>query len=367
MAPDPPAPVTIPTYDVRSLAAAGLCIAALFFDTLGWPMAIVGVVLLRRAVFGARIKWMLAALALVPKIAFLAVRSLGAPAGLSFTIEPTTLATSSSLWAWSVLLAAFGVFVMLRAKPVPPAPGQPPPPPSRQPLLLKSVGFVAIAAGVLLLSGLTDGFHRIDDAGEGRWALKHAARGTVATFKAGEVASIEGREVPRTRGASRYAVRLALADGRSFSVSTPSVAALREVRAFATTANLGAGKVKVTRRGEGTWTNGATGFMLKDFAGAFEHADKDTGERTTMEFWIEGDRLAGKETVVDGKSTYVRALRNISVADTGEMRYDLATRAEAGKPSESTMSFSLNWSSGGDSARLTNDGLQVGARKFARR
>ncbi len=160
---------------MRTLAAAALCVAALFFDAMGWLMAIAGVILLRRAAFSSRTKWTLAALALAPKILFLAVRSLGTPPGLSFTIEPMTLATSSSLWTWSVLLAAFGLFMIVRSRPAPPDPGAPPQPPSRQPLLLKSIGLAAVAAGALLLSGLTDGFHRIDDAGEGRWAIRHAA------------------------------------------------------------------------------------------------------------------------------------------------------------------------------------------------
>jgi hypothetical protein len=48
---DTPVPSGVPPYDLRSLAAAALCVASLFFDTMGWLMAIVGVVLLRRAVF----------------------------------------------------------------------------------------------------------------------------------------------------------------------------------------------------------------------------------------------------------------------------------------------------------------------------
>src|SRR5512136_2468240 len=102
MASDTPAPTRVPTYDLRSLVAASLCVASLFFDALGWLMAGVGVVLLGRAVFPRRVKWLLTALALAPKVLFLGVRAMSAPQGLSFAIEPTTLTTSSSLWTWSV-------------------------------------------------------------------------------------------------------------------------------------------------------------------------------------------------------------------------------------------------------------------------
>jgi hypothetical protein len=362
-----PAPSRVPKYDLRSLAAAALCVASLFFDTMGWLMAIVGVVLLRRAAFPRRVKWMLAALALAPKILFLGVRAMSASPGLSFTIEPTTLATSSSLWTWSVLLAGFGVFVVLRARPVPPVPGAPPPPETRQPLLLKVLGVVAIGAAAVLLLGLADEFHRIDDAGEGRWAIRHAARGTRATFMRDEVASIEANENRRSRGGSTYSVRVRLSDGRSFSVTTGSVSALQELRAFATTADLRPGAARIVRRRDGTWTNGASGFTLKDYVGTYEHADANTGERTTIEFWMAGDRLAGKETVANGPNQYLRTLRNIRASDTGELAFEPTTRAEVGKPSESTTSFSLSWSPSGETGRLTKDGLDVGVKKFARR
>src|SRR5690349_13499048 len=98
--------------DPRSLIAAGLCVGALFFDGLGWILAIAGIVLLRRAVFSGKAKCGLAAIAILPKILFVGVRSLNAPSGLSFPIEPRNLATSSSLWAWCILVAAFGVYLM---------------------------------------------------------------------------------------------------------------------------------------------------------------------------------------------------------------------------------------------------------------
>jgi hypothetical protein len=367
MASSTPAPTPVPTYDLRSLVAAALCVASLFFDAMGWLMAIVGIVLLVRAVFPRRVKWALAALALAPKVLFLGVRAMSAPAGLSFTIEPTTLTTSSSLWTWSVLLAGFGAFLMFWARPEPSVPGAPPPTDTRRPLLLKALGLVAIAGAAVLLLGLADGFHRIDDAGEGRWALRHDARGTMATFTRAEVASIQADENRKSRGGSSYSVRVGLSNGRTLSVTTGSVSALQELRAFATTADLRPGTMRIVRRREGTWTNGATGFTLKDYVGAYEHADGNTGERTTIEFWMERDRLAGKETVANGPTRYVRALLHVRASDTGEVSFEPTTRAEVGKPSPSTMSFSLSWSPTGESGRLTKDGLDVGVKKYARR
>ncbi len=367
MTPQTPAPSGVPRYDLRSLAAATLCVASLFFDAMGWLMAIGGIVLLRRASFPARAKWTLAALAMAPKILFLGVRAMSAPPGLSFTIEPTTLTTSSSLWTWSVLVAGFGVFLLIRARPEPSEPGAPPPPETRRPLLLKALGVAAIAAAAVLLLGLTDGFHRIEDAGEGRWAIRHAARGTRATFQRAEVASIEASENSRSRGGSTYSVRVRLSDGRTFSVTTGSVSALQELRVFATTADLGPGAVRIVRSRGVAWTNGASGFTLKDYAGVFEHTDTGTGERTTIELRREGDRLAGTETVANGPTRHVRTLRNIRASDTGELAFEPTTLADVGKPSESTMSFSLSWSPSGESARLTQEGLEVGVKKLARR
>jgi hypothetical protein len=223
-----------------------------------------------------------------------------------------------------------------------------------------------VGAAVLLF-GLTDGFHRIDDTGDGRWALRHAARGTRATFTRAELASIEVSENHHSRGATSYTVRVGLSDGRTYSVTTKSVSVLQELRAFATTADLRPGTVRIVRYREGTWTNGVSGFTLRDYVGTYEQSDGNTGEHTTIEFWIEGGRLAGKETIVNGPSNHALTLRNIRVSDTGELAYEPSTLVEVGKPSASTMSFSLSWSPTGETGRLTKDGLEVGVKKFARR
>jgi hypothetical protein len=357
-------------YDTRSVVAAALCLGALFLDGAGWLLAIVGVGLLPRAAFPARIKWMLAAVALVPKILFLGVRSLTAPQGLSFTIEPRTLATSSSLWAWSTLLIGFGVLVVLQARRAPAAPGAPvgpQPVESQRPLLLRVLGLAMAVGGVVMLLGLLDGFQRIDDGGDGRWTLHHAARGTLATFTRDDLSAVEVREQHSSRGSSHYSVLVTLTEGRTFSVSTTSREAVQQVRDFATTADVPRGRVRSVPYRGATWVNGASGSALKDFVGTYEHVDASTGERSSLEFWIESGRLAGKEHVFVGQRPYVRPLRNIRVSDTGSMEYEPSTLAEVGHPSAATTSFSWRWSAGGESGRLTSDGFEVGGKKYRRR
>lgn len=350
--------------DPRTMLAATFCVAALFTDYLGWLLAIAGIVLLRGAAVRSRTKWLLATTALAPKILFFAIRWSSAPPGVSFTFEPWTLASSSSLWAWSVVMAAAGVLVMMaRQGPVEPA-SSPGPPPQRS-LLPAAVGLALIAGAAVMLLGLIDGFHRIDDAGGGRWALKHAARGTRATFTRDELASIEGIENHSSKGGSSRTVRVALTDGRTFSVTTRSLGTFEALQAFAATANLAPGKARITRYKRGTWTNGAGGFALKDVVGTYEHDDKDAREHSRLEFWLEGDRLAGKETVQDATSTYVRALQNITLlSETGEVEFTVATRAESQKVGENTTAYHLQWSGGGERGRFTKDGFVTGLKTY---
>src|SRR5574340_1015031 len=341
--------------DGRSLIAAGLCVGALFFDVLGWVLAIAGIVLLRRAVLSRTVKCLLAAIAIAPKVLFIGVRSLNAPRGLSFPIEPRNLATSSSLWAWCVLLAAFGVYLMLLPRRLP------------QARVIAALGLVAMAVAVVMLLGLTEGFHRIDDAGEGRWALRHAARGNVAIFTGGDLASIDASERYTSRSGRDYPVRVALADGRSFSVTTKSAAVLEEVRKFATTANLPAGKVRIDRRNGGRWTNGASGFTLKDCVGTYELEDASTRSRSTFEFWLDGERLTGKETVADPQGRHVRVLRSVKVSDSGDVEFQPATYVEASQQNKGTVSFSLRWSPQGETGRFVRNGFEVGPQKHRKR
>jgi hypothetical protein len=354
------------THDKISLVAGTLCAASLVYESLGWLIAIAGVGLLFRAGMRTRTKCLLASLALLPRVLFVGIRLYFAPRGLSFDLEPRTLATSFSLWTWSSLLVAFGVLAISQSRATTTERFEPPQPDAkRRPLLV--VGIVCIVVAAIILLQPFDGFQRIEDAGDGQWALKHAARGTRATFAGKDVSLVEGTEQHSTRGSSTYSVRVTLTDGRSFSVSAKSRAAFQSLREFVATAGLAPGRGRIVPYRAATWTNTIPAFTRNDFAGTYDYADKDRRERRTLELTVEGDRLVGKETVTDAAATSVRDLRNLKIDDTGRMTFDLATHAQARSGSDNTWSFSLRWSSEGNDAHLANDGIQVGPIKYRRR
>jgi hypothetical protein len=263
-------------------------------------------------------------------------------------------------------MAGFGsflIYVPLKMRPAPEAPDQPT---SSGTPLLKLVGVVLIGLAVAMLLGLSDDFQRIQDAGSGRWALKHAVRGDVATFTRDELASIEAID-RRTRGSASYSVRVKLKNGRTYSASTRSVEAFQDLRKFAATADLRPGTVRIRRRNAGDWTNGASGFTLNNCVGTYEHVDERGGERSTFEFWMQNGRLAGKETTVDGPGRHVQTLRDIKISDTGEMEFEEIPYAAAQEQSKSTVSFSLRWSAQGETGRFTKDGLEIGLKKYRKK
>ncbi|HEY5960386.1 MAG TPA: hypothetical protein VIV60_27720 [Polyangiaceae bacterium] len=361
-------PRSVTKLDGRSVAAAGLCLAAAFFDTLGWLMGVIGIVLLRRSAFSARIRWALATLALLPKVMFTAVRLLRAPRGLAFSIDDSTLATSPSLWGYCALLVGFGWLALLQ-KPSP-AIGAPtvvaePLPKSSVPL--KCLGLLAMALGMGMLLGVLDGFHRIDDLGDGRWALTHAARGTLVTFTRGELSSIEATELNTRQGPNSRHIVVTLTGGRTYSETTRFFGAFQELRDFATTADLAPGTVRIRPYRGQPWTNGAGGFAPKDFIGQYEHADASTGERSTLEFLPRLDRLEGRETSYVGSKALERKVSNIRLSDTGKVEFDLGTIIDVGAPTEASRSISLRWSANRQSAQLTGTGLEMGPTRYTRR
>jgi hypothetical protein len=108
--------------------------------------------------------------------------------------------------------------------------------------LFKVAGLVLLALAVMMLLGLTDDFPRIDHLANGRWALKHAVRGAVATFTRDELASIEAVE-------SRTSTR------------DPAI-------------GLPPGKVHIRRPYGRNWTNGASGITLKDCVGTYQYVNQ---------------------------------------------------------------------------------------------
>ena len=350
--------------DGRSLAAAGMCVLALLIEGLGWFFAITGIYMLRRSSFGSSTRWVLGGVALGPKLLFVGIRTMNAPSGLSFPIEPYNLATSSALWAWAGLAIGLGLFFLLQPR----SPEYPPNEPGRnQPQLgpvLPILGVACVVGGVVLLLGLADGFQRIDDAGHGRWALHHAVKGTVADFSGAELGTILAQE-RRGRKNNFYNITVGLKDGRSFSVTTRAASALDELRKFATTANLPPGKLRIVPLRGGAWTSGSSGITAKDCAGVYELADSNAPSRSTLEFWIENERLAGKETITDSHLRHVRVLRNIKLNEAGEVEFQPATYFEASQQkADNTTTISFGWSPQTETGKFIPGGFQTGAQKY---
>jgi hypothetical protein len=361
-------PRALSQFDARSLTAAGLCLGSAFFDTLGWPLAIVGVVLLRRSVFGTKARATLTAMALVPKLLFAAAHWLRAPRGVSFTVEGSTLATSPSLWGYCALLMGFGVLAFVQKLPdASSATTAPTGPLAKSTIPLKCLGVVAVALGAGMLTGLLDGFHRIDDLGNGRWVLTHAARGSLATFTRTELLGIDATESYARRGPNSYHIVVTLTGGRTYSQTTTFIGVMQELRDLATTADLAPGVVRIRPHRGKPWTNGASGFGQKDFIGKYDYTDAPTAERSTFEFLTRGECLEGMKTDFVGSKALNQKLSNIRLSDTGKAEFELATVLEQGAPSKTSKSFSLRWSPTRQSAQLTNVGLEVGSAHYTRR
>jgi hypothetical protein len=353
--------------DGRSLAAAGMCVLALFTEGPGWFFAIAGVYMLRRSSFSSSARWVLALVALGPKLLFTGFRAMSAPAGLSFPIEPSTLATSSALWAWTGLLIGIGLLLLVESRRRPEHPPNEPLPEQPQAgLVLPILGVACVIGGIVLLLGLPDGFQRIDDAGHGRWTLHHAVKGTVADFSATELAGIVVQE-RHSRGANPYEITVGLKDGRAFCITTHTSSALEELRKFAMTANLPPASLRIVPVRGAAWTSGTSGFTIRDCVGTYELLDPNARPRSVIEFWIENERLSGKETMTDSGPTHVRLLRNLKVNETGDAEFQPASYLEASQQkAEGKIAISFSWSPQTETGKFLPGGFQTGAQKYRR-
>jgi hypothetical protein len=341
-----------------------MCVLALFTEGFGWFFAIAGIYMLRRSSFSSSARWVLGAVALGPKVLFMGMRAMNAPSGLSFPIEPTTLATSSTLWAWAGLAIGLGLFFLMESR----RPEFPLDAPVRdQPrlgLVLPILGVASVVGGVVLLLGLSDGFQRIDDAGHGRWALHHAVKGTVAEFSNSELATIDVQQ-RRSRRNNPYEIMVGLKDGRAFSITTQAASARDELRKFATTANLPPARLRIVPLRGAAWTNGSSGITLQDCVGVYELIDPNARPRSTLEFWIENERLAGKETIADSARRHVRVLRNLKLSETGEMEFQPASYIEASqRKADNRISISFSWSPQTETGKFIPGGFQTGVQKY---
>lgn len=243
-------------------------------------------------------------------------------------------------------------------------PDEPVPDQPKLGLVLPILGVACAVGGVVLLLGLPDGFQRIDDAGHGRWALHHAVKGTVANFSASELATLVAQE-RRARRDKFYEITVGLKDGRSFSLSTRAASALDELRKFATTANLPTAKLRIVPVRGPAWTNGSSGTTLGDYVGVYHLVDPNARPLSTFEFWIEDQRLAGKETIDESGRKHVRLLRNLKLNETGEMEFQPASYLEASQQkAENAFAISFSWSPQTETGKFTPGGFDTGAQRY---
>lgn len=324
--------------------------------------------MLRRSAFNTSTCWVLGMVALGPKLLFLGIRAMHAPTGLSFAIQPSNLETSSALWAWTALMIGIGIILLMQSRRRERPAGEPVQDQPKFGWLIPIIGIAVVAGGVVLLLGLQDGFQRIDDAGHGRWVLHHAAKGKVAEFSDSDVATIVAEERHHSRGKNDYLVKFGMKDGRSYSVTLRTALILDELRKFATTANLAPGKLRIVPYRGAIWTSGSSGITLKDCIGVYELSDPNAHRRSTVEFWIENERLMGKETVNDTGQPHVRLLHNIKLDDTGQAEYQPTSYLEASHQKEKNeTSISLSWSSQTETGKFIPGGFETAGQTYRKR
>jgi len=221
---------------------------------------------------------------------------------------------------------------------------------------------------VVLLLGLQDGFQRIDEAGHGRWALHHAVKGNVAEFSGSDVAAILVEERHHSRSNNDYAVKFGLKDGQSYSVTVNTSFVIDELRKFATTANLTPGKLRIVPYRRAIWKSDSPGITLKACVGVYELSDPNARRHSTVEFWLENERLMGKETVDDAGQLHVRVLRNIKLDETGAVEFQPTSYLEASHQKEENKTrISLSWSPQDETGKFISDGFETAGQRYLKR
>jgi hypothetical protein len=193
-------------------------------------------------------------------------------------------------------------------------------------------------------------------------------KGRVAEFSGSDVATIVVEERHHSRSNNDYAVVFGLKDGHSYSVTVQTASVIDELRKFATTANLAPGKLRIVPYRGATWTSGSSGITLKACVGVYELSDPTARRRSTVEFWIENERLMGKETVDDAGQRHVRVLRNIKLDETGEVEYQPASYLEAShQQDENVTRISLSWSPQAETGKFVPDGFETEGQRYRKR
>lgn len=318
-------PLPVPTGTAKGVVGLVCCLASPFFDPLGYIMTVVGLILLwGGSTFPASARLVATALVVPPRIAPLVLSALASPGDLSFVLDLSPPATSSSAWGWYGLLWAIcGLVVLLSSRQsndllAGAGLRNASPPGLRRegsPFLPMIPALLVLAWATSVLLGSKNQFEWVEAANAGAWDLRHSVKGTVTTFTAGTVASIDGRE-ERDKDKATYHIRFALKGGGAWAMSTRSPSAFGEMKKLAATMELPSGRMLLKFASGGTWTNGH--FTLKSRTGTYEAANGNLVELRLDQ----SGRLSGAETVVgrDGKRL-TRSLRAVKVSEEGGIEY----------------------------------------------
>ena len=338
----------------------GLCVLSLFFDFLGYVLALAGLFLLwKHGKLKLPTRLGVTAVVLLPKVAIFLLGWNRITENL-FELEPQTFATSSSIWAWSLLVCGVGVGCLMLAGAIrrgnmsalrlgkasfSPALSKNPGRKGAAVVGVGLIGLVFVAVSALMFLGLEDDFQAVEPDERGRWRLTHQVRGMVASFLPAEVKSFTGeRDSGTDADLSLYWIRVSLNDGRSWSMNTRAMDAEEMLKKLAATMELPPGTMRLRMTPGREWVNSGRKVRPEDWAGTYRStAGQGPSRDSVLEFRVVEGRLVGKETLRLGDRETSRELRNIQVTPSGEIEFETETLAGASKQAESRYRFSLNY------------------------
>jgi hypothetical protein len=318
-------PLPVPIGTAKAVAGVVCCVTSPLFDPLGYALTVVGLILLWGGTsFSVRARLVATAVVLPPRIAPLLLSALAGPGDFSFVLNPSAPATSSSAWGWYGLLWAVYAALMLmfseKGNALLAGAGlqEASPPGTRYehaPILLIIPALLVLAWATNAVLGLQNEFEWVQAAKAGAWDLKHSVRGTVATFTAETVASIDGREEGH-KDKPTYHIRFALKRGDARVMSTRSPSAFGEMKKLAATMDLPPGRLQLKSASGEAWTNGR--FTVKARTGTYEAANGNLVELRLDQ----SGRLTGTESFLgSGGERLTRSLRAVKVTEDGGIEY----------------------------------------------
>lgn len=320
------------TWSRNPLVITAVLLSSLIFDTLpGYLFGFVGLFLLWRSkTFGLYSRVGLTLMVLLSRELFRFFSPPASPNPL-FRFEPSTIATSSSLWVQLIVAWAFGILLLISLRKMRPQTG-PERGEGRRGLAVALIAGVVMAGVIGVVTyrflGLGSDFHLIELGPDGKWIMRHEPFGVKAILSPQEIASItlETKRVTRKTGLG-YSTRIRLTqrDGRALAMKTESTQAIEELRKLSATAGLPPGTVTIDSP-QMHWANGRSGFTPEALAGVYE----GPGQERIFEFRRNNGRFEGTEAFRVGGKPVIRALDALKLSEEGEIEFT---------PEESTFTF----------------------------